>query len=221
MLPSPNSFAPSSRGCQYCSVAIASQLGPNKLQGSLPSNPATRRHQCRSRKLDNAAFTSEQGVMSSRTQDTLATSPRSCSRAMINSCMNRTQPPVSRPIPHRTEGHRAGLSYTMRKPRTPSCWTQPSPGLEAASQPASQTWTIRVKLSFSETLAPGLASDGLVASLLVKIWRRCSYRMVGADAVPTYCRGAQFSKLHTGCMLLILPHGGSPCATIMSVTVLI
>lgn len=96
-----------------CSVAIASRLGSDKLQGTLPSSPATRRHQCRSRKLDNAAFNSEQGVVSSGLKDTLATSPRSCSRVVTNPCVTRTQPPVSRPIPHRTDGYRAGLSYTM------------------------------------------------------------------------------------------------------------
>jgi hypothetical protein len=45
--------------------------------------------------------------------------------------------------------------------------------------------------------------------------------MLSADAVPTHCRGAQSCKLHTDRMLLNLPHEGSPCVTIMSVTVLI
>ena len=60
----------------------------------------------------------------------------------------------------------------------------PPSGLEAASHLASQTWTIRFKLLFSETLAPGQTPDGLVTSLPVTIWRREDYSALKSNAVP-------------------------------------
>lgn len=166
-VPSPHSFAPSPGAVSPRSVAIASKLEHNKLRRSLPCHPATYRRQCRSRKVDSAAFSSEHGRDRSRTRNTLATSPRWSPRVLrtVNPCMNRTQPPVLPFIPLRTAVHRAGLSYTI-KATTPLSREPPQPGLKAASHPASQTRTIRFELLFSETLAPAHALDGLLASLL-------------------------------------------------------
>ena len=61
----------------------------------------------------------------------------------------------------------------------------PTSGLEAALRPASQIWTIRFKLLFSETLAPDQAVDGFVTSLPVMIWRRKGYRALKSEAIPT------------------------------------
>jgi hypothetical protein len=102
--------------------------------------------------------------------------PGSCA----NPCMNRTQPPVLWSIPHRIVAYRAGLSYTMKATNAIMLGT----ALEAAPRPASQTWTIRSKLLFSETLAPDQAVDGLFASLPVTIWRRKGYRALKSDTIP-------------------------------------
>ncbi|KAH6644225.1 hypothetical protein C7974DRAFT_467892 [Boeremia exigua] len=150
-----------------CSVAIASRLDPNELQGTLPSNPG------RTRLL--AAINAGPGNSTTRLcsastalQVSAGDSIMTLIQRLENPCMNNTQPPV---LPSTHIGPQVAVlgchrthEYTMKATNAIMLGAAPT-GLDAAPHPASQTYI----------LAPRQALDGLITSPIVKIWPRRDY----------------------------------------------